>query len=163
MSKVGRKVAVLIPLLGYILYYFMTLVVIYFNLGIMYMVVANVLVGITGGYALLLGALFAGAGDESAPQDRTWRVGLMEGCLFVGACSGSAASGSLITSLGIQLSMLVIIVLSFVAILLAFAAPEPLPAEHRLAKPNWSHAMPWGAVSILFRFSTLCCLGDGSF
>ncbi len=87
-DKHGRKLAILLPMLGFMAYTFLNVVVVHYALPLWLFNVAAVAQGLTGGYTVFLAGLFMSAMDLSTPATQTLRIGIMEGMVFVGQCLG---------------------------------------------------------------------------
>ena len=91
-DKLGRKIALILPAVGAIVTYSLTLLLIYFELPISMVVIGGAIAGLSGGQGATLVGGFTYVSDITTPRLRTLRIGVINAMLFI--------SGALSTSIG---------------------------------------------------------------
>ncbi|XP_062510444.1 proton-coupled folate transporter-like isoform X2 [Corticium candelabrum] len=99
-DKHGRKLLLLAPLVGYSIEAFLFLVIMKCNLAIAYLFIGNAIAGITGGMTTLFAALYSYMTDITNPVNRTARMGIFVGMLFVGGGIGRLLAGIILDHVG---------------------------------------------------------------
>ncbi|CAN0372390.1 unnamed protein product, partial [Lampetra fluviatilis] len=89
----GRRVALMLPLVGDILSTVIFILIVHFELPLWILYVSNVLTGFLGGTTTLLGISFAYVADTTTKMNRNWRVALLEMALGAVGIGASFASG----------------------------------------------------------------------
>ena len=115
-DKIGRKFAILLPLVGLGVEAISSLInAHYFSAPPVYLLYGNILSGMFGGFSTILMALFSYIADITKDKKkRTLRIGLLESMTFFGGATGELISGVLIEKLGFMAPF--IIILSLVVI-----------------------------------------------
>ncbi|XP_062595642.1 proton-coupled folate transporter-like [Saccostrea cucullata] len=131
----GRKLFIILPVLGTFLQYFATLVVLQYNLHIKYLFVGCVLAGITGTHYTLNVALCGTIADVSNyDNSRTFKIALLHLYAGLGSVMSQLSTGYMIKYLGFTMPCLVAVTLSFLNLLVGLCIPETLDKSKR--KPN---------------------------
>ncbi|XP_061435140.1 lysosomal proton-coupled steroid conjugate and bile acid symporter SLC46A3-like isoform X2 [Lethenteron reissneri] len=89
----GRRVALMLPLVGDILSTVIFILIVHFELPLWILYISNVLTGFLGGTTTLLGISFAYVADTTTKMNRNWRVALLEMALGAVGIGASFASG----------------------------------------------------------------------
>ncbi|XP_006811204.1 proton-coupled folate transporter-like [Saccoglossus kowalevskii] len=89
----GRKVPLLIPLVGFTFYVFSSLVVMYFGLPLQYFFISEVIRGITGNVYTIFAMSCAYVSDISSKGSRTFRLIVLETFLFLGGTISQISTG----------------------------------------------------------------------
>ena len=119
-DKFGRKVAILLPLVGLGIEAISNILNVHFyDAPPKYLLYGNILSGICGGFSTILMAVFSYIADITKDKNnRTLRIGLLESMTFVGGATGELISGVLIERLGFMAPF--IIILSLIAIIIIY-------------------------------------------
>ncbi|XP_041485596.1 proton-coupled folate transporter-like [Lytechinus variegatus] len=113
----GRKVAMMVPCLGYIIQCALFLVISYAHLPLWTFFAAELIQGISGGVALLFAGAHAYIADTTEKRQRTLRIAVTEGVYFFGNGAIQISNGYLISRFGYESSYW----FSLVLLMLAFA------------------------------------------
>ena len=115
-DKFGRKVAILLPLVGLGIEAISAMVNVHFyDASPAYLLYGNILSGMFGGFSTILMALFSYIADITKDKtNRTLRIGLLESMTFVGGATGELISGVLIEKHGFMAPY--IMILSLIAL-----------------------------------------------
>ncbi|CAB3983511.1 solute carrier family 46 member 3-like [Paramuricea clavata] len=119
-DKFGRKVAILLPLIGLSIEAISSILNAHFyDASPVYLLYGNILSGIFGGFSTILMALFSYMADITKDKsNRTLRIGLLESMTFVGGATGELISGVLIEKLGFMAPFITI--LSLITIIIFY-------------------------------------------
>ena len=123
----GRKLAMMVPCLGYIIQCVLFLIISYSNLPLWTFFIAELLQGMSGGVALLFAGAHAYIADTTEKRERTLRIAVTEGVYFFGNGAIQISNGYLISSFGYESSYWFSLVLLFLA--LAYASSPFLLIE----------------------------------
>lgn len=117
-DKIGRKVFILIPLIGYIIST-VTFGVISFNdsIPVYYLYIGNCLAGFFGGFYALLSSCFAVIADLTNASNRTKRVILLEAMSSLGAIFGNITGGLIVEKFGFVYVYLLILGLYIIQVI----------------------------------------------
>eukprot|EP00048_Salpingoeca_helianthica_P023712 m.26533 g.26533 ORF g.26533 m.26533 type:complete len:447 (+) comp8944_c0_seq1:64-1404(+) len=146
----GRKVAMLVSLLGNFVQYGSNLLLALFGWPLNVLFYTQGFYGLCGTYAAMFMAVFAACSDETLPEDRTARVGVLEGCLLVGLSAGSILAGLIVDRLGYVVLFSIIEALIVLLILVVLLLDETLPLEKR-PKLTFKRANFVNVMKILFQ------------
>ena len=113
----GRKVALLVPLFGMLVQSSVYLAVIYLNLSMPLLYIAEVVAGLTGGSPLLVSVSLAYIADITTIEQRTFRVVVVETCLIVSVGVAQLTIGYLIAAKGFDPPFYLLISCQIAAIL----------------------------------------------
>ncbi|XP_006811205.1 proton-coupled folate transporter-like [Saccoglossus kowalevskii] len=97
----GRKLPLLVPIVGYTFYMFLNLVFMYLELSLAYFFIAEIVLGLTGNMYTALAISFAYIADVTPPKRRTYRLVILESCVFIGASISQLSTGYWIQSSGL--------------------------------------------------------------
>lgn len=123
----GRKLFILLPVLGTFFQYLSTLVVVQYNLDIKYIFIGCVLSGVSGTHYTLHLALCGSVADVSSyDKSRTFSLALLHLYAGVGSAVGQMSTGYMIKYLGYSMPCLVSVALCFLNILAGLYIPETL-------------------------------------
>ena len=119
-DKFGRKVAILLPLVGLGIESISAMVNVHFyEASPAYLLYGNILSGMFGGFSTILMALFSYIADITKDKsNRTLRIGLLESMTFVGGATGELLSGILIEKHGFMAPY--IMILSLLALVIFY-------------------------------------------
>ena len=100
-DKAGRKILILLPFLGYILYCITFVVNVYFfdELKVEFLCLES-LCSFSGGNIMLFLGAYGYICDTSSPKSRTFRIAVMDGMLAAGGTIGGFVNGYIFASLG---------------------------------------------------------------
>lgn len=128
----GRKLFILLPVLGTFLQYLSSLVVVQYNLDIKYIFIGCVLSGFSGTHYTLHLALCGSVADVSSyDKSRTFSLALLHLYAGVGSAVAQMSTGYMIKYLGYSMPCLVSVALCFLNFLAALYIPETLPKSIR--------------------------------
>ncbi|XP_077980480.1 proton-coupled folate transporter-like [Glandiceps talaboti] len=96
----GRKIALLIPTVGFVLYMLCILIVLYLNLPLPYLFIGEVIRGLTGNPFTAMAISYAVIADVTPKEHRTFRMIIIETSLFVGGGVSQFSTGYWINSAG---------------------------------------------------------------
>ena len=113
-DKGGRKIAILLPIIGSILRCVVTIIMMAFKLPIQLLFLATFMEGIFGSVSTLLMASFAYIADISTKEQRAFRILVLESSLCVGIILSNIAMGYMIKMTGFMYPFIVIITLYIV-------------------------------------------------
>eukprot|EP00730_Choanoeca_flexa_P007613 TRINITY_DN12358_c1_g3_i20.p1 TRINITY_DN12358_c1_g3~~TRINITY_DN12358_c1_g3_i20.p1 ORF type:complete len:280 (+),score=35.91 TRINITY_DN12358_c1_g3_i20:128-967(+) len=148
-DKIGRKPCLVLALAGTFAYQASVVVVILADLNFRWIFVGEAVAGLCGSQALAFMALFASLVDSIAIEDRTMRIGIMEGCVYLGLVLGYLLSGTLTERFGYTTVFISVGAMLAVTLLLVLARPETLKPEHRRAHVSLTEANVVSAAAIL--------------
>ena len=105
----SRKISLILPLVGSILTAAYSVIVIYFELGLVVSIFGNVFTGLSGGYMTLLMGVFAYTADVSTHNSRTIHMIIV--LLFINIASAIATIGTgyLVTAIGLLYPTLIVL------------------------------------------------------
>ena len=92
-DKAGRKYAIVIPLVGTLIYSAVCLVVTKFTLPVWYLIIGNFIDGLGGRYIVLLIGCFSYIADITPKDDRQFRITIVELIMFLSAVVGPVGVG----------------------------------------------------------------------
>lgn len=117
-DRFGRKVAIILPLIGLCIEGLSGLLnVVFYEASPVHLLYGNILSGMCGGFSAVLMALFSYIADITKDKsNRTLRIGLLESMTFIGGATGELLSGILIEGTGFMAPYIIILTLSFVTI-----------------------------------------------
>ncbi|CAH1796228.1 unnamed protein product [Owenia fusiformis] len=96
----GRKIILIIPVIGEILELFVYLIDGYFNLHISFLLIANVVHGLSGSWMIFMSSALAYVADITDESERTFRITLVCAILEVGGASGEIGLGYFVRNTG---------------------------------------------------------------
>ncbi|XP_071483430.1 proton-coupled folate transporter-like [Diadema antillarum] len=131
----GRKVAMMVPCLGYIVQCVLFLLISYTHLPLWTFFLAELLQGISGGVALLFAGAHAYIADTTEKRQRTLRIAVTEGVYFFGNGAIQISNGYLISSFGYESSYwfsLVLLILAFLYATSPFLLIETVDEETKV-------------------------------
>ncbi|XP_072044819.1 proton-coupled folate transporter-like [Amphiura filiformis] len=99
-DKAGRKIALILPGIGFTLYAAVYLVVIFLHLRIEYLLIGHFIMGISGDFTLLLTGCFSYMADITTKKERMFRIVILDFFGFVGAGISQIAIGFWINAQG---------------------------------------------------------------
>ena len=99
-DKVGRKVALGVPVFGYVLTSITYLMIFYFELPLWVLLLAMFFQGIAGGNGLILAAAVAYVTDITSEKNRIHRIGIVHGSFIIGIGLTQLFAGFIIQSFG---------------------------------------------------------------
>lgn len=125
---IGRKFSIFLCLAGFFVRTLGFTVVIYFNLSLVYIVIANILDGLTGSFTSLFALLFSYVSDITfTGRQRTIAIVVVELVIGLAVTVSSLASGPLIQETGYFYPAFGVSCLNFLAIvILIFLVPETM-------------------------------------
>lgn len=93
MDRFGRRIGIILPVVGKTLQGVFSIFIIKYTLNPYYFVLANFIGGLFGDFACVLAASFSYIADISSPRWRSLRVGLVESALAYGGGIGTVITG----------------------------------------------------------------------
>ncbi len=99
-DRAGRKIALILPSIGFTLYATVYLIVILLKLKIEYLLIGHFLMGISGDFTLLLTGCFSYMADITTKEERMFRIVILDFFGFVGAGISQIAIGFWINASG---------------------------------------------------------------
>ena len=93
MDKYGRKIGMILPVIGSALQGILSIFIVKFDLNPYYFILANFLGGVLGSFTCFLAASFSYVADVSSVRWRSLRVGIMESALAFGSMTGHLLGG----------------------------------------------------------------------
>ena len=132
-DRFGRKPTLILAGLGAVLQGIVTVLLIYFNMNVYWLILAGLISGLSGGYATILAASFAYIADISSVRWRTLRIGLAESMIFAGGALGDGAGGYWFNKLNCYFlpPMLLFIASNFLLVLYVLILPESFDKSKR--------------------------------
>ncbi|XP_006811206.1 proton-coupled folate transporter-like [Saccoglossus kowalevskii] len=98
----GRKLPLLIPTAGYTFYMFLNFVFMYLKLPLQYFFITEIVAGLTGNTYTALAISFAYMADITSRANRTYRLVILEACIFIGGSISQLSTGYWIQSSGLM-------------------------------------------------------------
>ena len=98
--KYGRRLMMVIPLMGGCWLTVVVLIVVHLKLSIGYLFLGSTPYGFTGGSTLHYLAMYSYVSDVSSPETRTRRLGILSAMMAVGAGAGRVGGGLLLQHVG---------------------------------------------------------------
>jgi MFS family permease len=128
----GRKFFIVLPLLGTFIRYFATLVVLQYNLDIMYLLGGCLLEGFSGTHYTMNIAIAGVIADISKyDKSRTFNFALLHLYSGIGTTAAQASTGYMIKNFGFLIPCLVSVAMCFLDVLVGLYVPETLPKFKR--------------------------------
>ena len=151
-DKFGRKVVILLPLIGSSCEAISAIINIHFyDTSPAYLLIGNIISGMFGGFSMILMALFAYMADITEDKsNRTLRIGLLESMTFLGGTIGELTSGVLIEHLGFLAPFIIILSFNILTILyvLVVLRESYSPPEEYKNRPLFSCDNFKGSVQV---------------
>lgn len=107
-DKAGRKVALIPPLVGGILRFLVSVVLIVFSLPLELLILAAFLEACSGGVSTFLMGSFASISDITTPEQRSFRIFILEVALGIGNFVSQIATGYVINLLGFMYPLIIL-------------------------------------------------------
>ncbi|XP_046342825.2 solute carrier family 46 member 3-like isoform X1 [Haliotis rufescens] len=145
----GRRVLFIVPLAGVVVKFWLTTVVIYWNLDVRYLYIGEALQGFSGGYNGVILASYAYTADNTPPKNsRTVWIAVIDFTTYLAAAASQVITGYFIKNLGylypsVTTALLMLLSLVLVVVLL----PETINSDRRSQYPT-----PVKAVKNVFGF-----------
>ena len=158
-DAIGRKFALIAPILGTIVFITGWLLLEIFSLDLNYMYIPQALYGFSGTWALILTAVFSAAADVTHPKHRASRFSILEGALVAGGCVGSIAGGEVLDRFGYMTFFIAADVLLALTLALTLLLPETLVKEKRRPIPSWRESNALAVMMVFLRSKELFFLG----
>ncbi|XP_055341854.1 uncharacterized protein LOC129590578 [Paramacrobiotus metropolitanus] len=99
-DRFGRKLPMVVPMIGMTLAVAFTAVVAYFPMHPAYLLIASILSTLTGGWTIILMAKFSYIGDHTTSHTRAMNIAIIDGSLSLFMNSGGLLGGVIYTHLG---------------------------------------------------------------
>ncbi len=93
MDRFGRRIGIVLPVIGTTLQGIFTFFIVKYSLDPYYFILANFIGGILGGHTCILAASFAYIADISTPRWRSLRIGFVESAMALGGGVGTFVVG----------------------------------------------------------------------
>ncbi|XP_072045945.1 proton-coupled folate transporter-like [Amphiura filiformis] len=135
-DSLGRKLALGIPMLGFIIQNAFFLLVIHYHLPLWVLLIGEVLQGCTGGVALLICGAFAYIADITTPSQRTWRIVIVEVTLFTGGGVMQIVNGYMLQALGYEIPVWIALGILVIAFLYVIVPPFLIETVERKKVPR---------------------------
>ena len=113
----GRKISMIVPLVGTVLKCLVFALVIWLKLNYWFLAIGTTIEGLTGYIGALLTGCFAYIADVSPTKSRTIRVTILEVCIGVASALSQFASGFLIDAIGYLFTFLALLIITVLNIL----------------------------------------------
>lgn len=124
-DKIGRKYAILMPIIGTFVRTLSYILVILLNLSIWYLLIGSFLDGCLGSYQTLLMGCFSYIADITAPDQRQLRIAIVELIMIMSGMFGPIGVGVWIQHMGMLPPLLLILALiSINVVYIVFFVPE---------------------------------------
>ena len=135
-DSLGRKLALAIPLIGFIIQNITFLIVVTYHLPLWVLLIGEVVQGCTGGVALLICGSLAYIADITSPSQRTWRIVIVEMTLFVGGGAMQIINGYIFQAFGYQIPVWIALGLLVAAFLYVIIPPFLIETVKRTKVPR---------------------------
>lgn len=138
-DRVGRKIPLIFPIVGALFYSVCNLInSVYMKAHLGYLLIGNVINGISGGYVALLMAVHSYVAHISLPEERIVRIGILQGMSFLSSTLGTATSGIMLDRTGYvfvfgTLAVVMAITLLYILIWVDNIVPE----EQEQGRSGW--------------------------
>lgn len=120
-DRIGRRFAILPPLLGVLLNSSTVTLIVWYNASIFWFFLGDVLYGMCGSFTAMIMGCYAFVADRTSPEKRMVRITIVEMCMLTAGVVSPIALGTVITRFGYVIPMLVVVVLSAVNLIYVFA------------------------------------------
>ncbi|XP_060069060.1 proton-coupled folate transporter-like [Ylistrum balloti] len=151
-DRLGRKIPLMLTIIGNLLLTACNLIVTsHTNISIKYILIGKIINGVTGGYIGLMMSVYSYIGHISSARNRTSRVGVAEGMIFLSGTAGVLISGILVDKTSFNFVFSFICVIQFLALLYTVFMLENLkPSQEQTDTSVWLY------TRLFFRDSWLC-------
>ncbi|KAK3091390.1 hypothetical protein FSP39_019524 [Pinctada imbricata] len=130
-DKIGRKIPLILPIIGCLLFNVANLINSHFMLAPMWwLLFGNVINGLTGGYIAVMMAAYSYIGHISSIEFRTFRVGVIESIIFLAGTLGVFISGAMLDNTSYDFVYCFIICLLLIALIYSLLRLENLKPEY---------------------------------
>ncbi len=135
-DRYGRKPALLFALLGNTLAATINVLLVYFNVAVYYFIGSGLLMGVTGGFTIIMTVSLAYVADVSSKQSLTFRIGILQAMLYLSQALGDAVTGQWLVRSGCNFNPLLWLALasSVLGVVYLIFLKEPFTKEVRIAK-----------------------------
>ena len=129
-DKVGRKYAILPPLIGGIITTLAFIVVVQLHLPLWYLFISAFLCGFGGFLSTMLLGCFAYISDTTSPETRRFRITVLEMCLLIPGIFSPLGIGKLIETIGYMYSFVITLVGQVIVVIyVIFFVPETVQKD----------------------------------
>ncbi len=128
-DRIGRKIIIVIPVMGSIINGFVLIISSYFiHLDLRYLIIGALSIGFTGSFGTFYIALISYIADITNEESRTKRLGILESMVFIGGTGGLLLAGIIIKNAGFAAVYLFVVILYItILIYVGFKLKESLP------------------------------------
>ena len=150
-DRYGRKPALLFALLGVVIAAIVNMFLVYFTLDVYYFLGTSLLMGATGGFAIIMTVCVAYLADISSKRWVTLRIAILQAMLYVSQALSDAITGQWLKRSGCDFNplMWLAVISSVLGVLYLFFVREPFTHEERLKKLKKNGSL--GILSLLSR------------
>ncbi len=135
-DKYGRKPPLLFAIIGNTLAATINILLVYFEMSVYYFLISSLLMGVTGGFTIIVTICFAYLSDVSSKRWLTLRISLLQAMFYVSQALGDAITGQWLRRSGCDFSPILWLALSssVLAILYLPFLKEPFTKAERIAR-----------------------------
>ena len=135
-DKYGRKLALLFALFGNMIACLINVFLVYFELSVYYFIGSGLLMGVTGGFTIIMTVCVAYLADVSSKRWLTLRIAILQAMLYLSQALSDILTGQWLKRSGCNFTPLLWIALSFsvLGILYLVFVKEPFTKEQRILK-----------------------------
>ena len=134
-DRYGRRLGIILPSFGMVVQGVLTTVIIYCNINPYYILLANLIAGITGDFTSLIASCFTYIADISSLRWRTFRLAAVEGILSFGKVAGQLTGSYWLNNINcncLPLMMFYTAITIFMVLYTVFLLPESFTEAKRL-------------------------------
>ena len=139
-DKVGRRLAILPPLLGILCSSLVLGIVSFFRASIYWIFIGDVLYGCCGSFASMMMGSFAFVVDQCEPSNRMYRITIVQACLVVSSTVSPIVVGPLMAEFGITPTVCAIAMLAALNLIYSLIC---LPNSGRTTRQGESVVQPY--------------------
>ncbi len=135
-DKYGRKLALLFALFGNMIACLVNVFLVYFELSVYYFIGSGLLMGVTGGFTIIMTVCVAYLADVSSKRWLTLRIAILQAMLYLSQALSDILTGQWLKRSGCNFTPLLWIALSssVLGILYLLFVKEPFTKEQRILK-----------------------------
>lgn len=120
-DKIGRRFAILPPLLGTILKSSVATLIVWYKASIYWFYLGDALYGVCGSFSAMIMGCYAFVADRTPPENRMLRITIVDMCILSAGVVSPILLGLVITKIGYVIPMLVVVGLSAINLIYVFA------------------------------------------
>ncbi len=135
-DRYGRKLPLLFALIGNTLASTLNVLLVYFDVGFYYFLSTSFLMGITGGFTIIVTVSLAYVADVSSKKSLTYRIGILHATSYISQALSDAVTGQWLKRSGCNFNPMLWLALSssVLGVIYLIFLKEPFTKEVRMAK-----------------------------